>query len=188
MLTKALLVLAASVAAVAIPATAGAVYSLIDFQSATDALVAVDATIDPPPNDPNRDFVVGGFKTIDNTNFAVSAHSGAMGENRQGHVSETRTQFFPTSPSTFQGRFRVTCLFVEGNDAALGLVPTDTASNDQANQFVLLVRDSGLPGGTFDQEVLIPDVSAQDCAELVIFAGDGFLIESGNILVNDALP
>jgi hypothetical protein len=81
----------------------------------------------------------------------------------------------------------VTCLSVTGNDAALGLVPTDAASNDQDAQFILLVHDSGLPGGIGDQEAFGADALATDCIGQEVFASSGFFIERGNILVNDAL-
>jgi len=171
------------------PAGVGASgYSLLDYQSATDALKAVDSTIDPPPNDPSIDFAVGGFQGLDNNNVGFSAHSGSLGVGAQGQLSETIPLFFPTASRTYQGRFNVTCLSVLGNDAALGLVPTDAASNDQQSQFVLVVHDSGLPQGIGDLEAFIPDVSPTDCTGLEGLATFGFPIERGNILVNDALP
>jgi hypothetical protein len=190
---KVLLVLAAALVAIALPASASAVYSLFDYQSASDALQAVDSTIDPPPNDPNKDFAVGGFQGQgsfqgQDNNVGFSAHSGPLGQDVQGHLSETVPLSSPTAPGTAQGRFDVTCLSVLGNDAALGLVPTDAASNDQPAQFVLLVHDSGLPGGTGDLEAFAPDVLATDCTGLELFADLGFPIDRGNILVNDALP
>jgi hypothetical protein len=80
----------------------------------------------------------------------------------------------------------VTCLAVVGNEAALGLVPTDAASNDQAAQFILAVRDNkGL--GLRDQYAFESGVGvfARDCARYVSDAL--FSVESGDILVN-ALP
>jgi hypothetical protein len=185
---KVLLAFAAALVAIALPAGAGAdVYSLLDYQSATDALQAVDPTIDPPPNDPNRNFVVGGFHGTDNNNVGFSANSDAIGLDPQGHLSETIPLFFGTPPETYQGRFRVTCLAVVGNEAAMGLVPTDTASNDQTAEFILAVRDNrGLPMP--DQYAFESDVGvlASDCG---LYISDAFFsIESGNILVNDALP
>jgi hypothetical protein len=187
---KALLVLGAVVGAITIPVgTAATVYSLLDYQSAVDSLLAIDSTIDPPPNDPAKDFAVGGFQGPDNNNVGFSGHSSPLGEDAQGKLSETVPLFYGTPPRTYQGRFTVTCLMALGNDAALGLVPTDAASNDQPAEFVLDVHDSGLPGGTGDQYVFIPDVEAQDCTALVGTAAlFGFPIERGNILVHDALP
>ena len=61
--TKALLVLAAAVVAIAVPARATADYSLLDFQSAVDALNAVDPTIGQNPADAGHvRFVVGGLE------------------------------------------------------------------------------------------------------------------------------
>jgi hypothetical protein len=186
---KVLLVLAAALVAIALPASASAVYSLFDYQSATDALQAVDPTIDPPPNDPGKDFAVGGFQgETENNNVAFSAHSdGLLGEDAQGHLSETIPLFYPMSPRTYQGRFRVTCLAVIGNEAAMGLVPEDNAANDQEAQFILAVRDNkalGVP----DEWVFLSDVDvfANDCA---LYVSDAFFtIQRGNILVNDGLP
>jgi hypothetical protein len=80
-------------------------------------------------------------------------------------------------------------LTVVGNDAAIGLHPTDAASNDQTNEFVLSAEDSGLAGGTGDQYVIIPDVPATDCASFVDYGRDfGFTFARGNILVHDAFP
>jgi hypothetical protein len=183
---KVLLVLAAALVAVALPTGASGVYLLLDYQSATDALQAVDPTIDPPPNDPSKDFAVGGYQGIEGNNVGFSAHSGPLGQNAQGKLSETVPGYFGMPPSTFQARFVVTCLVTAGNDAALGLVPTDSASNDQPNEFVLAVHDGGLPRGMGDLEAFIPDVPASACA--VGIGEAAFPIESGNILVNDALP
>jgi hypothetical protein len=184
---KALLVLAAVVGAIAIPAgTAATVYSLLDYQSAVDSLQAIDPTIDPPPNDPNKDFAVGGFQGVDGNNVGFSAHSDPFGGNAQGKLSETKPFEGP-----YQGRFVVTCLAVAGTEAAMGLVPTDAASNDQHAEFILSVHDSRLPGGTDDKYAFESDVGvfAQDCAAYVTDALFGpFTIERGNILVNDALP
>ena len=188
-----LFILAAATLAITVTGSAGAAYSLLDFQSAVAALNAVDPTIKPPPNDPSKDFVVGGFRGqgTNNDGFAnnvgFSAHSGSLGENPKGHLSETEPHAFPTgSSSTYQGRFRVTCLAVLGNEAALGLVPTETASNDQPAEFVFAVRDNGLPNGVGDQYAFVPDVPAELC-ELGLGEA-AFPIERGNILVNDAVP
>lgn len=185
MFKKALLVLTATIVAIAVPASARADYSLFDFQSAADALHAVDPTIDPPPNDPNQDFVVGGFQGQDSNNVGFSAHSDPLGFDPQGTLSETIPFGLPTqTPSTYQGRFRVTCVAVALNDAAIGLVPTEAASNDQQDEFVLAVRDNHLLG-TLDEYGFLP-IQASDCLFGVGFAG--LPIARGNILVNDSIP
>jgi hypothetical protein len=173
---RVLIALAATVFAFAVPASAADVYSLLDFNSAVNALTAVDPTIDPPPNDPGKDFAVGGFHGVLNNNVGVSGHSGPSGKDPQGHVSDTSR--------TFKGRFRVTCLAVVGYDAALGLSPTQAKSNDQTGELVLAVRDNrvlGIP----DQYAFIDD-DAANCFDNV--GNVEFSIESGNILVHDALP
>ncbi len=177
---RAFLILAALVVGVAIPATATGHHSLLDFEAAVDVLWEADPLIDPPPNDPAKDFVVGGFQHGDRNNkVGLSGHSGALGEDPLGHVSET-------IPGIYQARFRVTCVAVLLNSAALGLVPTDAGSNDQEDQFVLALFDSGLPGGTGDQFSFLPNVPAEMCA--VGLHEHVFPIELGNILVHDTIP
>ncbi len=178
MIRKALVLLTAGLVAIAVPAGASAVYSLLDFNSAVDAMLKVDPTLDPPPNDPGRDLAVGGFQAPVNNNVGFSAHSGPLGEDSQGHLSETIR-------GTFQGRFRVTCLIVVGTEAGIGLVPTRAASNDIEDGFVLGVRDNRLLG-TPDEFAFVPGVLAEDCVEGLGAAA--FPIDRGNILVHDALP
>lgn len=180
-----LTLLATIVLAIAIPVGANATYSLFDYDSAVDALLAVDPTIQPEANDPGRDFVVGGYQGIENNNDGISAHSDALGFDPQGHASDTRPGFLPGMiPTTFQGRFKVTCLAVVANEAALGLEPMDSSSNDQLTEVVLAVRDNsglGLP-----DEYAFYDFPADACSTFVPDAA--FPIQSGNILVHDALP
>lgn len=185
---RALFLLTAAVGAVAVPAV-GATDSTLDFQSAVAALEAVDPTIAPPPNGPGKDSAVGGFHGVGTAgvttknNVGFSAESGSLGQDPQGHLSDTEPHFFPTSPNTRHGRFRVICLAVLGNQAAVGLVPTDTASNDESIGEVLAVQDSGLPGGMGDTYAFLPEPPAM-CAFSV---GDAILpIERGNIHVHDA--
>jgi hypothetical protein len=91
-----------------------------------------------------------------------------------------------TIPGSFQGRFRVTCLVVVGPEAAMGLVPTDAASNDGENEVVFTVLDSGLGGGAGDMFGFLLDTPADSCAAGI---GEAVVpIEHGNILVHDALP
>jgi hypothetical protein len=180
-----LTLLATIVLAIAVPVGANATYSLFDYDSAVDALVAVDPTIRPEANDPGRDFVVGGYHGIENNNDGISAHSDAWGSDPQGHASDTRPGFLPgMTPSTFQGRFRVTCLAVVGNEAALGLTPTDASSNDQPTEIVLAVRDNKVSG--IPDEYAFYDLPAALCPTAIPDAV--FPIQSGNILVHDAVP
>lgn len=186
MMRKGLVLVVASMLAIAVTGSAGAAFSLLDFTSAVDALKAVDPTIEAPPNDPSKDFAVGGFQGTEGNNVGFSAHSGSLGQDPTGHLSETSPHFFPPgSSSTFQGRFRVTCLAVVGNQAAIGLVPTDAASNDELREFVFAVRDNGLPNGVGDQYAFVQEPAAT-CAAFVTDAF--FVIERGNILVHDAVP
>jgi len=129
-----------------------------------------------------QDFAVGGFTRGNGAHVGFSAHSGALDENPFGHLSSTL-------PGVRQERYEVTCLAVAGNRASIGLVPTDAGSNDATIETVLVVIDSGLPGGAGDVYgfVLNPGVQAKDCAAFVL-ATPPFSPSSGNIVVKDALP
>jgi hypothetical protein len=186
-LTLALLL---SVAVVTGVATAS--HDLLDFESTVEEMREVDPTLDPPPNDGKHDFVVAGFQDEFEVNWGVSAHSGPSGEEPFGHVSVT----FPEGPSDDkQGRFRVTCVNVEGNLAAIGAVPTQAASNDVEDTFVFLFRDAGPGGGEGPGaaqldgfEFVFQDPNeCQNPLALVEAAGSD-PIERGNILVHDVQP
>jgi hypothetical protein len=129
-----------------------------------------------------KDFAVGGFERANGAHVGFSAHSGALGQNPSGHMSSTL-------PGGRQERYDVTCLAVAGNHASIGLVPTGAASNDATLETVLVVVDSGLPGGTGDVYgfVLNSGVRAQDCATFVL-ATPPSSPSSGNIVVKDAQP
>jgi hypothetical protein len=142
-----------------------------------NALHAVDPTIAPPRNDPRTDFAVGGFQGVDGNNVGFSAQSGPQGQNPKGHLSET-------IPQTHKGRFTVTCLSVTGSDAAIGLHPTDAASNDATDEFVLVVHNSLAPGGTADQYAFINE-PADTCPGEHARANMGFFLRHGNINVHD---
>jgi hypothetical protein len=182
-----LLAIAAVILAFAFVLAAGTtnagIVDLLDFQAAVDAALAADPTLDSPPNDGGHDFVVGGFQGTGDNNIGFSAHSGPLGEEPFGHLSQT-------IPQGRKDRFTVTCLAVAGNRAALGLTPTDAASNEFVGERVLAVMDSGLPGGTGDMYgyygVSGSGVPANTCALYV--NGAAFPVEHGNILVHDELP
>jgi hypothetical protein len=59
------------------PTSASATHDgLLDFQSAVDAMLEVDPTLDPPPNDPTKDFAVGGFQSaVAGQKIGISAHT-----------------------------------------------------------------------------------------------------------------
>ena len=181
MIRRVLFTAIAAVVVMAAPASVGAIESPLDYESAIDALLAVDPTIEPAANDPGKDFVVGGFQhSSRNNKVGFSGQSGPLGESPWGHLSET----IPTPGGLQQGRFRVTCVAVAGKSAAIGLEPTDAASNDQPDAFVLALFDGG-PGGTLDLFAFLP-IPPEQC---LFGIGEAVLpIELGNILVHDALP
>jgi hypothetical protein len=166
------------------PGTVSAtIVDLLTFQSAVDSAQAVDPTLAAPTNDGAHDFAVGGFQRASGAHTGFSAHSGPLGENPFGHLSST------LDPGVFQQRYDVTCLAVAGNHASIGLVPTNAGSNDATLETILVVVDSGLPGGTGDLYAfdVTPGVQAQNCA-LDVALTPPFMPLSGNILVHDELP
>jgi hypothetical protein len=152
------------------------------FLALAAAVLAALGTAGAASGEGPNDFAVGGFERASGAHVAFSAHSGAEGQNPFGHLSSTL-------PGVRQERYDVTCLAVAGNHAAIGLVPTGAASNDATLETVLVVVDSGLPGGTGDLYgfVLNPGVQAEDCA-LFVNATPPFSRSSGNIVVKDAQP
>jgi hypothetical protein len=163
-----------------LPAIAAAVALAVVFLVAPGMVSAT--THARPLADGPQDFAVGGFERGNGAHTGFSAHSGALGEDPFGHLSST-------IPGVRQERYDVTCLAVAGNHASIGLVPSDAGSNDATLETVLVVVDSGLPGGTGDRYgfVLNPGVRAADCARFVL-ATPPFMPLSGNIVVNDATP
>jgi hypothetical protein len=176
--------LALSVLAIAVPVAASATVSIFEYDSAVDALEAVDPTITPAANDSGKDFAVGGFHGIENNRVGFSGDSGPLGQDPQGHLSETVPGFFLGPSSTRQGRFKVTCVAVLGNEAALGLEPMETGSNDLPLEVILAVRDN--KGLGISDEYAFVEGPAAACPVAVSDAI--FFIERGNILVHDALP
>jgi hypothetical protein len=178
-----LLALALVVGVFVFPTSASATsYDLLDYQSAVDAMLAVDPTLEPPPNDPQKDFAVGGFTYAQNPppaapwQVGMSAHrDGPQAEDAWGHVSITLAH------QNGKGRLRVVCLSVLGNKAALGIEPMENSNGLGAG--VLVVEDNGLPGGTGDRARFVTS-DPQNC-ELFV-AGGGTPIEHGNLLINDA--
>jgi len=186
--------LVVSVGVLVFPGSASATHDLLDFQSAVDAMRAVDATLDPPPNDGRHDFVVGGAQTPaseSGANVGISAHSGPLGEDPFGHVSYTIPNRLGPG-TTFQARIKVTCVTVAGNLAVVTGVQTNAASNDSPpGNHLFALRDSGLPGGTGDGFMGFSGaVSDADCRDPIwlIDAGIAPPIERGNILIHDATP
>jgi hypothetical protein len=108
---------------------AAADIDLLNFQAAVAAAQAVDPTLEPPPSDGSKDFVVAGFQQ-DDMNWAVSAHSGPAGEDPFGHVSLTVPEL---SSDDKQGRWRVICVNVGGVERTGGFA------------LITVVPSNGLP-------------------------------------------
>jgi hypothetical protein len=129
-----------------------------------------------------KDFVTGGFEDHFGENVGLHAMSGPAGEAPSGHESATR-------PGDTRYRLRVTCLAVEGNVAAYGTVVVKSNNPDfpAGTEFVEVVRDSGLPGGTGDGWEIF-DEPAATCADFLAEAATAPDIGHGNITVHDAQP
>jgi len=83
------------------------------------------------------------------------------------------------------GRWRVVRLDVSRSKASIGLEPQNSAASD-FGPLLLVVRDSGLPGGTGGMyEFVFTD--PQEC-QSGLLTEPSFPIENGNIDVYDAQP
>jgi hypothetical protein len=166
--------------------TAGIV-DLLTFQAAVDAAQAVDPTLAAPANDGNHDFAVGGFERSNtptnggHTGFSAQSHPN--GQAPSGHLSSTFDSS-PTSPTPgVKQRYDVVCLAVSGNEAAIGMVPTNSPKTNTGSDQVLAVEDSGMPGGAGDMYAFYVGADPTDCATYV--GGAVFAPLRGNILVHD---
>jgi hypothetical protein len=132
------------------------------------------------PTSGPHDFAVGGFSRANGAHIGFSAHSGPTGSAAVGHLSSTFDNNI-TGTGTIKERFRVVCLAVAGNQAAIGLVPTDSPPDNAGTPRVLSVQDSGLPGGTGDLYAFV-DTAPTNCAAALGL--HPFAPLSGNILVH----
>lgn len=117
------------------------------------------------------------------------AQSAPSGENPSGHINATLPS--PGTPGdTFHVPLEVVCLAVVGNLAAVGAVVTESSSNDlpPGTPFVVLYRDTGLPGGAGDSIEPLFGAPAMDCAAFVGLAAASPPVRNGNISIYDASP
>jgi hypothetical protein len=181
-----LLALTLVVGALGFPSTASATHSVLDFQSAVDAMHAVDATLAAPPNDGKHDFAVGGVRDAFDANVGFSVHSGPLGEDAFGHLSSTApNQDNPAAPTYV--RLRVTCLSVAALIASFGGVVTQSNVVPRGTNFLVAVRDTGRSGGEGDGLDFAPG-PADTCPAFLPAAVTAPDVETGNILVHDAQP
>jgi hypothetical protein len=143
--------------------------------SLTAALAAAAVYASSP-----RDSAVGGFRGVGGVNnVGFSAHSDANGANPSGYLTQT-------IPQGRKDNFRVTCLAVNGNHAAIGLTAANakTAQNFP-NGRVLVVIDNGNPtaGTPVDNYGYVNGTN--DCTTQTATVVTN-LPESGNISVYDA--
>ena len=136
------------------------------------------------PNGGAHDFAVGGFQRGNGAHTGFSAHSDPAGLNAVGHLSSTFDNNITGGTGTIKERFRVVCLVVARNQAAIGLDPTDSPPDNAGTPRVLSVQDSGLPGGEGDMYAFV-DVAPTNCAAALGL--HPFMPLSGNIVVHDEL-
>jgi hypothetical protein len=160
----------------AAPMAHASIVNLLTFNAAVTEAQLVDPMLAPPANDGNHDFAVGGFEGIFMEHWGFSAQSGPQGQAPSGHLSATIAD-------GAKGRWEVTCLAVEGKDAAIGLVPTEAPPSNVAEELVLVVHDGG-PGPAGDKYASLI-AHASECARFLIFSPLGSPIMSGDILVHD---
>jgi hypothetical protein len=137
--------------------------------------------------DPGGDRVVGGGRDAFDANVSISAQSGPNGEDPRGHNNATLP--LPDMPGvTFKVRLDVVCVAVAGNLAAIGAVVTESASNDlpPGTPFVVVFRDTGLPGGAGDAIEPFPGLPPAACADFVGLAAAAPPLRNGNVSIFDA--
>jgi hypothetical protein len=137
--------------------------------------------------DPGGDSIVGAGRDAFDANVSISAHSGPNGENPRGHNNATIP--LPGTPhDEFQVRLDVVCVAVVGNLAAIGGLVTESASNlfPAGTPFVVVFRDTGLPGGEGDAIEPFPFEPADSCADFVGLAASVPPLRNGNISIHDA--
>jgi hypothetical protein len=183
MIRRAGLVLLLGIVALTVASAAGAAYDPAEYEAAVDALAAVDPTIEPAPDDPSNDFVVGaGHNITGMATLAISAHSGALGEDAFG-------QGTATAAVGTRLIFRVTCLAVVHNLASIGVVVEQGNLRPPGTEVLIFIRDSGLPGGEGDGVSTLAGegITADQCPAFVAVAAVVPPIEAGNYLVHDAI-
>jgi hypothetical protein len=169
--------LAAAAAALVIAPGASAAVDPAEYEAVVDAVHAVDPSIVPPPNSPDRDFVVGTSRN-DGATLALAAQSGPNGEDPRG-------EGVAIAPNT-RTHFEVTCLHVVANFAVAGAVVTRSTNPalPPGEELLIPVRDTTLPGGELDGSTVIV-LPAESCAAPL--AGFVPAHEHGNWVVSDAV-
>ena len=130
------------------------------------------------------DYAIGGFERANGGHVGFEAYSDPDGANPFGHLSSTIDNNTIGSTGTIQSRYDVVCLAVSGNEAAIGLVPTGSPPDNAGTPRVLIVLDSGLPGGAGDLYGFVIQKNAPTrCAHYL--GTPPFAPLSGDIVVHD---
>ena len=131
----------------------------------------------------SHDFANGGFERANGFRTGFTAQATPQGAN--GHLSST---FDNGSGPTIVERYDVVCLAVNGNTAAIGLVPTDNPSDNSATPRVLVVYDSQQPGGDGDRYAFVLSPAVNNCGAFANPGNAVFATLNGNVHVNDDTP
>ena len=152
------------------------------------ALLAALLIPSPASAAPPQDSVTGSGRVVGQSgaasDFSVSAHSGALGENPRGNLNFRRVDF-PGEPD--KGSSRVLCLQVNGNQAAIVAEFKKDSPFPGFPFAALYVEDNGQPSDpTPDRGVAFGFSAAVDCTVVFGFAGFAQPLLQGNVVVRDA--
>jgi hypothetical protein len=130
------------------------------------------------------DYAIGDFERANGGHVGFEAFSDPDGANPFGHLSSTIDNDASGGTGTIKSRYDVVCLAVSGNEASIGLVPTDSPPDNAGTPRVLTVLDSGLPGGAGDMYAFVLQKNAPaNCAKWL--GRYQFAPLSGDIVVHD---
>jgi hypothetical protein len=158
--------------------------------SVAGGLFAPSIAFAQSPNNPKKDFVVGGFRVANCRNFSVSAHSD--GTTTQGSFTEEQPQpaCLVGYPTPGGGKAKVTCLSVVGDVARINGIFMETRGSISGFTHVIAAfMDNGNPAGGLPPpdtqniaELTSPPPPMEGCNSLNLL----FPISNGNISVNGA--
>jgi hypothetical protein len=149
--------------------------------NAIAAIETRDPFLSPASSVTGRDSVHGAGHNVDAT-LTVAATSGPLGEDAEGAAHAN-------APAT-QVSLRVVCLAVSGGLASVGGVVERSNLLPEGTELIIMIRDTGLPGGEGDGASVLADVptEADMCPAFVATAALVPPQEHGNWRVLDAAP
>lgn len=175
------ILLAVVVAMVTAAVSATGAAAVPDPEVEPNAIAAIetgDPLLFPASSVPGSDSVHGAGNN-EGATLSVAATSGPLGEDPEGAAHAN-------APTT-QVSLRVVCLAVAGGLASIGAVVERSNLLPEGTELILMIRDTGLPGGEGDgHNEIVAD--AASCPAFLAFAGAVPVQERGNWLVTDASP